>query len=82
MSTKEEIDTMIFAKLGRIENRYYCTDCNYENVVKQVVQKHIEAQHVSPGVECEYCGKVSPTRHVLRMHLKRAHNALPKFFEN
>ena len=57
---------------------YICTDCQYVTSIKQVLKKHIEAQHISPGVMCEICHKISPTRHALRMHLKRVHNTLPK----
>ena len=37
----------------------------------------IEENHIAPSSMCEYCNKVCPSRHALRMHLKRANNAYP-----
>ena len=75
--TAEDLNAMITMKMIKTGQKYYCTDCQYETFVKQVVMKHIEAQHIKPGIECDICHKVSPTRHAWRMHLKRAHNTLP-----
>ena len=73
----EEIDAIIQMKILQEGQNYICTDCQYVTSIKQVLKKHIEAQHISPGVMCEICHKISPTRHALRMHLKRVHNTLP-----
>ena len=68
---------MIQMKWQQAEDKFYCTDCNYESFAKQAMEKHIESKHISPGVICQICHKISPTRHALRMHLKRMHNTLP-----
>jgi len=75
--TFEELDVMIQLKTVRIGKDFKCTDCDYETKMKCNLEKHIEAKHISPGVACQFCNKICPTRHALRMHLSRNHNALP-----
>jgi len=71
----DEIDAMIAAKTIRLGKMFKCSDCDYETSVKGNLDKHIEAKHISPGVSCQYCAKLCPTRHALRMHVSRQHNA-------
>ena len=78
--TFDELDVMIQLKTVRVGKDYRCTDCEYETKMKCNLEKHIEAKHISPGVACQYCNKTCPTRHALRMHLSRNHNALPMQF--
>lgn len=68
---------MIDSKTIRYGKIFKCSDCDYETSVKGNLGKHIEAKHISPGVVCQFCSKVCPTRHALRMHTTRQHNALP-----
>ena len=75
--TSQEIDQLIKLKMIKTENTFCCTDCEYRSQLKCNIEKHIEAQHIRPGVLCKYCSKVCPTRHALRMHLKRNHNTIP-----
>jgi len=75
--TFDELDVMIQLKTIRVGKDYRCTDCEYETKMKCNLEKHIEAKHISPGVACQFCNKTCPTRHALRMHLSRTHNALP-----
>jgi len=78
--TFDELDVMIQLKTVRVGKDYRCTDCEYETKMKCNLEKHIEAKHISPGVACQFCNKTCPTRHALRMHLSRNHNALPMQF--
>jgi len=78
--TFDELDVMIQLKTIRVGKDYRCTDCEYETKMKCNLEKHIEAKHISPGVACQFCNKTCPTRHALRMHLSRNHNALPMQF--
>jgi len=75
--TSQEIDDLIKLKMVKTENTFLCTDCDYRTQLKCNIEKHIEAQHIRPGVFCKFCSKVCPTRHALRMHLKRNHNTIP-----
>ena len=77
--SSHEIDALIKMKIIKKENTpvLSCTDCEYTSQLKSNIEKHVEAQHIRPGVFCEYCSKVCPTRHALRMHLKRNHNTVP-----
>jgi len=55
---------------------WYCNQCNYANHAKNTVEQHIECNHiVSTGFQCEFCDKVCPNRHALKMHkLRNKHN--------
>jgi len=75
--TSHEIDALIKMKIVKNEHSFSCTDCDYTSSLKNNAEKHVEAQHIRPGVFCQYCSKVCPTRHALRMHLKRNHNTIP-----
>ena len=75
--TSHEIDALIKMKIVKKESTFSCTDCEYTSQLKCNIEKHVEAQHIRPGVFCQYCSKVCPTRHALRMHLKRNHNTIP-----
>ena len=78
--TFEELDVMIQLKTIRIGKDFRCTDCIYQTKMKCNLEKHIEAKHITPGVACQFCNKIFPTRHALRIHLSRNHNALPRNF--
>ena len=68
---------MIDARTIRYGKMFKCSECEYETTVKGNLGKHIEAKHISPGVSCQYCSKLCPTRHALRMHTTRQHSTLP-----
>jgi len=72
----DELNATIAMKIIRADTKYQCADCGYETPTKQVIENHVE-RHIQQGVPCELCGKISPTRHAWRMHLKRAHRTTP-----
>ena len=72
----EDIDAIIDSKTIRCGKLFKCSDCDYETNVKGNLGKHIEAKHISPGISCQYCNKLCPTRHALRMHTTRQHNVM------
>jgi len=72
----EDIDAIIASKSIRFGRIFKCSDCDYETSVKGNLEKHIEAKHISPGVSCQYCAKLCPTRHALRMHISRQHSTV------
>jgi len=66
---KNRIDT----KIVQLESgEYGCTDCDYTSKFRHNLPKHIEARHVMiPGLQCQTCMKVCPTRESFRRHVAR-----------
>ena len=73
-----EVKAEIECKLSRDNSSgtWFCNECNYSNHAKNTVEQHIECNHiVSTGFQCEFCDKVCPNRHALKMHkLRNKHN--------
>ena len=68
-----DVDSAIESLMGKaIDGVWRCFSCNYSNSAKATVKAHIEAKHISTsGYECQYCLKVCPTRHAMKMHKLR-----------
>ena len=67
-------------KMGTI---WECIMCGKSSKYKNDITRHIEANHISsPGIKCEICDKISPTREALRQHNKIAHQWKVKISNN
>ena len=59
-------------KLGTM---WECIVCGKSSKYKNDITRHIESKHISsPGIKCDNCDKVSPTREALRQHNKLVHH--------
>lgn len=51
-----------------------CGLCDYTYNRRNNVARHIEANHVAITFNCDMCTKVTPTRHAMYYHKKKAHS--------
>jgi len=60
-----------------INNWYKCAQpgCSHQSINRQNVVSHIQAKHLQnfPGLQCNYCSKISPTQNALSRHIQRLH---------
>ena len=62
--------------MGRgVDKSHYCTVCGKTGARKEVIQKHVEANHIAdhPGIACDLCGVVCKTRASYGMHRYTKH---------
>ena len=52
---------------------WFCERCNYTHQARNVVYNHIDAKHFDFVYKCDFCGKVSPTKHAKREHVRTMH---------
>ena len=50
-----------------------CNNCDYNQMRKEVVFKHIDSKHYKFQYNCDFCPKVCPTQHALTMHNRTYH---------
>ena len=68
----EDLKMKINEKILVLEDRFKCTDCDYESKFRHNLPKHIESRHVSlAGLACHICMKTLPTRESYRRHIIR-----------
>jgi len=69
----QDLKKRIDSKIVQLESSEYgCTDCDYTSKFRHNLPKHIEARHVMhPGLQCNTCMKVCPTRESFRRHVAR-----------
>ena len=69
----EELKRKIYSKIVPLPNGHFkCSDCDYTSKYRANLPKHIECRHISlPGLVCNICQKVYPTRESLRRHVQR-----------
>jgi hypothetical protein len=67
----QDLKKRIDSKIVQLESgEYGCTDCDYTSKFRHNLPKHIEARHVMiPGLQCNTCMKVCPTRESFRRHV-------------
>ncbi|XP_023319955.1 protein tramtrack, beta isoform isoform X24 [Eurytemora carolleeae] len=70
----EELDHQIKDLMYRnLSGIYCCQKCDYQTQHQPVMKDHIEAKHVSgPGIVCQICFRVCPTRKAMKMHIYRS----------
>ena len=73
----EQIKSMMTEKElipGRSYKTYACNVCGKEDKISNI-KTHIEANHVASNIShsCDICGKISRSRHGLRLHKAREH---------
>ena len=71
----QQLDQIISNNIRKHSNgQWYCIICKHI-ANHSALLNHMEAKHFpGPGVVCEVCMKVTPTRHAHRMHLARVHH--------
>ena len=76
----DQLDKQIKSMMTRTENKvepgnqrkpYACTVCGKEDWFSNI-KSHIEANHIASNIShsCDICGKISRSRHELRLHKK------------
>ena len=70
----EELDSEISAMMRKLGTLWECIMCGKSSKYKNDITRHIESKHISsPGIKCDNCDKISPTREALRQHNKLVH---------
>ena len=71
----EELNCEIGAMMRRLGTVWECIMCGKSSKYKNDITRHIESNHISsPGIKCDICSKISPTREALRQHNKMVHH--------
>ena len=74
LSSLEELDGFLAANIVELSGGLLkCALCDYSYQRRNNVSRHIEANHVDMTFHCDMCGKVTPTRHAMYYHKKKAH---------
>ena len=47
--------------------------CGYSHTRKEVVVKHVDTKHMDLLYSCDFCGKLAPTLHALKEHMRMGH---------
>ena len=79
----DQLDKQIKSMMTRTENKvepgnqrkpYACTVCGKEDWFSNI-KSHIEANHIASNIShsCDICGKISRSRHGLRLHKNKEH---------
>ena len=76
----EQVKSMMGISVNMLKNGNYgrariCKVCGKEGMMTNIKQ-HIEANHITSNIShsCDICGKISRSRHGLRLHKAKDHN--------
>ena len=65
----DELESEIAAMMRKLGAMWECIVCGKSSKYKSDIRRHIESMHItSPGFNCDFCDKISPTREALRQH--------------
>lgn len=65
----DELESEIAAMMRKLGTMWECIMCGKSSKYKSDIRRHIESMHItSPGFNCDFCDKISPTREALRQH--------------
>ena len=77
LSSLEQLDGFLAANIVELSGGFLkCALCDYSYQRRNNVARHIEANHVDMTFHCDMCGKITPTRHAMYYHKKKAHLSL------